>query len=189
MLLAYTDSIEQRKNSFKVVIEAVENEYKAKLYENQLKYENDKAELKIKQVKRTSFITAFFIILISILSFFMILRIKQNTKRRNILLDEIKLLKNQNFSSISENYNFELNKQKLDDKIERVLNETDWSILNILIEDPTAMNKQIAEKANLSIDGVGSSLRRMYEYFEIKETKYKKIALLHKVIKISELNK
>ena len=112
---------------------------------------------------------------------------KQNTKRRNILLDEIKLLKNQNFSSISENNNFELNKQKLDDKIERVLNETDWSILNILIEDPTAMNKQIAEKANLSIDGVGSSLRRMYEYFEIKETKYKKIALLHKVIKISEI--
>ena len=117
----------------------------------------------------------------------MILRIKQNTKRRNILLDEIKLLKNQNFSSISENNNFELNKQKLDDKIERVLNETDWSILNILIEDPTAMNKQIAEKANLSIDGVGSSLRRMYEYFEIHETKYKKIALLHKVIKISEI--
>ena len=187
LLLAYNDSIEQRKNSFKVVREAVENEYKAKLYENQLKYENDKAELKVKQVKRTSYITAFFIIIISILSFFMILRIKQNTKRRNILLDEIKLLKNQNFSSISENNNFELNKQKLDDKIERVLNETDWSILNILIEDPSAMNKQIAEKANLSIDGVGSSLRRMYEYFEIKETKYKKIALLHKVIKISEI--
>ena len=85
-------------------------------------------------------------------------------------------------------YNFELNKPKLDSNIDRVLNETDWSILNILIKDPTVMNKQISEKANLSIDGVGSSLRRMYEYFEIKETKYKKIALLHKVIKISQSN-
>ena len=45
------------------------------------------------------------------------------------------------------------------------------AILNILIKEPTVMNKHI-EKANLSIDGVGS--RRMYGYFEIKETKYKK---------------
>ena len=186
LLLVYTDSIEQRKNSFKVVREEVKNEYKTKLYENQLKYENDKAELKIKQVKTTSFITVFFVIIISILLFFMILRIKQNTQRRNMLLEEIKLLKKQKFSSISENNKFELNKQKLDNNIERVLNETDWAILNILIKEPTAMNKHIAEKANLSIDGVGSSLRRMYGYFEIKETKYKKIALLHKVIKISQ---
>ena len=80
LLLAYTDSIEQRKNSFKIVRESVENEYKTKLYENQLKYENDKADLKIKQIKKLSFITVFFVIIISILLFFMILRIKQNTK-------------------------------------------------------------------------------------------------------------
>jgi len=188
LLLAYTDSIEQRKNSFKVVREEVKNEYKAKLYENQLKYENDKAELKIKQVKRTSFMSVVFLIIISILLFFIILRIKNNTQRRNMLLREINLLKNQKFSSISESNKFELNKQKLDNNIERVLNETDWAILNILIKEPTAMNKHIAEKANLSIDGVGSSLRRMYEYFEVHETKYKKIALLHKAIKISQSN-
>ena len=188
LLLAYTDSIEQRKNSFKVVREEVKNEYKAKLYENQLKYENDKAELKIKQVKRTSFMSVVFSVIISILLFFIILRIKNNTQRRNMLLREINLLKNQKFSSISENNKFELNKQKLDNNIERVLNETDWAILNILIKEPTAMNKHIAEKANLSIDGVGSSLRRMYEYFEVHETKYKKIALLNKVIKISQSN-
>mgnify|MGYP006179348655 CR=1 FL=1 len=188
LLLAYTDSIEQRKNSFKVVREAVESEYKARLYENQLKHENEKAELKIKQVKRTSFIITLFVIIIAIFLIFMILRIKHNTQRRNMLLREIKLLKKQNFSSISVNNKFELNKQKLDNNIERVLNETDWAILNILIKEPTAMNKQIAEKANLSIDGVGSSLRRMYEYFEVHETKYKKIALLHKAIKISQSN-
>ena len=36
----------------------------------------------------------------------------------------------------------------------------------------------------MSIDGIGSSLRRMYEYFELKDTKYKKIALIIKVINI-----
>ena len=80
LLLAYTDSIEQRKNSFKVVREEVKNEYKAKLYENQLKYENDKAELKIKQVKITSFMSVVFLVIISILLFFIILRIKNNSK-------------------------------------------------------------------------------------------------------------
>ena len=85
MLLSYTDSIEQRKNSFKVVREDVKNEYKAKLYENQLKYENDKAELKIKQVKRTSFMSVVLVI-ISILLFFIILTIKNNTQRKNMLL-------------------------------------------------------------------------------------------------------
>ena len=46
-------------------------------------------------------------------------------------------------------------------------------------------NRSIAEKAHLSIDGIGSSLRRMYGYFEIKETKYKKMALLHAAMKVS----
>jgi hypothetical protein len=36
----------------------------------------------------------------------------------------------------------------------------------------------------MSIDGIGSSLRRMYEYFELKDTKYKKIALIIKAINI-----
>ena len=125
MLLSYTDSIEQRKNSFKVVREDVKNEWK--LYENQLKYENDKAELKIKQVKRTSFMSVVFLVIISILLFFIILTIKNNTQEEICELREINLLKNQKFSSISENNKFELNKQKLDNNIERVLNETDFT--------------------------------------------------------------
>ena len=46
-------------------------------------------------------------------------------------------------------------------------------------------NKGIANKVFLSIDGVGSSLRRMYVYFDIKESKYKKIALLLEAVKLS----
>jgi hypothetical protein len=48
------------------------------------------------------------------------------------------------------------------------------------------LNKEIAEKSNMSIDGIGSSLRRMYDYFEINETKYKKVSLIHKAVNISE---
>jgi len=37
----------------------------------------------------------------------------------------------------------------------------------------------------MSIDGIGSSLRRMYEYFDIPNSRYMKTALLLKAIKIS----
>jgi len=58
-------------------------------------------------------------------------------------------------------------------------------VLTILLEDPTISNKEIADKASMSIDGISSSLRRMYEYFEIKESKYKKISLLLEAVKSS----
>jgi hypothetical protein len=80
----------------------------------------------------------------------------------------------------------ELDRDRLEAQLERTLNETDWKVLNILLRDPTITNVQIAENACLSVDGIGSSLRRMYVYFSIQETKYKKIALLHKAMKLSK---
>ena len=102
-----------------------------------------------------------------------------------MLLDEIKLLKRTNITSISNSNEFELSKAKIDNYLIRGLNEKDWNILLVLLENPVSMNTEIAEKVFLSLDGVGSSLKRMYDYFEIEETKYKKIALLRKAIKIS----
>ena len=45
--------------------------------------------------------------------------------------------------------------------------------------------KELSEKVFLSSDGVGSSLRRMYAVFDVPESKYMKIGLLLKAIKIS----
>jgi len=77
---------------------------------------------------------------------------------------------------------FKFNKVIVEQSIGRKLNETDWKVLTILLEDPTYSNRDIAEKAYMSFDGIGSSLKRMYQYFEIKETKYRKIALIREVI-------
>ena len=79
----------------------------------------------------------------------------------------------------------ELDRDRLDRNLDRPLNDTDWNVLNILLEDPAITNRGIAEKAHLSVDGIGSSLRRMYQSFDIKETKYKKMALLHAAMKVS----
>jgi DNA-binding CsgD family transcriptional regulator len=69
--------------------------------------------------------------------------------------------------------------------LRKKINETDWNVLNILYEDPVISNKELADKAYLSVDGIGSSLRRMYEYFDIPNSKYMKIVLLLKAIKLS----
>jgi tetratricopeptide (TPR) repeat protein len=82
---------------------------------------------------------------------------------------------------------FELIKEKIEKTIDRKLNATDWNVLNILLKEPEVSNKDIAEKAFMSVDGIGSSLRRMYLYFDIKETKYKKIALIMEAIKASKI--
>jgi ATP/maltotriose-dependent transcriptional regulator MalT len=78
-------------------------------------------------------------------------------------------------------------RELIEQTINRRLNETDWKVLHILLEDATYSNREIAEKVSMSIDGIGSSLKRMYLYFDVKETKYRKIALLHTVMNISSV--
>ena len=65
-----TDSLEQIKNSFKVVREAVQNEYEAKLVQSQIEHEKEKLVLKVRQVKRSSFMIVFFIAVILIILWF-----------------------------------------------------------------------------------------------------------------------
>jgi len=58
-------------------------------------------------------------------------------------------------------------------------------VLNIILSNPMITNKKISEEIHMSLEGISSSLRRMYQYFDIEDTKYKKVSLIHKVIKIS----
>ena len=189
LFLAYRDSIQERKDGFKVIRESVKNEYEAKLFEKQLENEKKEANLRLYQFKKIALIITLSLIVLLSLIYFMQSNNKKNRERRDLLLDEIKLLnkllKRTNITSISNSNEFELSKAKIDNYLIRGLNETDWNILLVLLENPVSMNTEIAEKVFLSLDCVGSSLKRMYDYFEIEETKYKKIALLRKAIKIS----
>jgi len=111
---------------------------------------------------------------------------RRHNARRDALMSEIEELhRTGGHTLVLETPALELNRILLEEAVGRSLNETDWNVLNILLDDPAVTNRSIAEKAHLSIDGIGSSLRRMYGYFEIKETKYKKMALLHAAMKVS----
>lgn len=183
---AYQDTIQIKKNSYAVARETVKSDYELRLNESKLKSEKEKAMLIVSQLKRTFGIVAISVLLIASLLFYFLSNNKKNKKRRHLLLEEIKNLKlNTSKELFVDSNKFELSRKKLETKLDKNLNETDWKVLQILLDDPVSTNKEIAEKAFMSIDGIGSSLRRMYEYFDIKESKYKKISLLLEAIKIS----
>jgi tetratricopeptide (TPR) repeat protein len=182
----YNDSIQDKVESYAVARETVKNEYEKILFEAKLSSELEKNNLKITQVKKLAAIIFISILLILLIIYLTFLSHKKNNKKRDALLEEIKFLKENKVNAILDSNKFELSKQKIDSHLNRVLNETDWRVLLILLDNPMVLNKEIAEKSNMSIDGIGSSLRRMYDYFEINQTKYKKVALIHKAVNISE---
>ena len=184
--LLYADSVLIDKNKNAIVSEALQADYKAKLFNNQLEANKKEAQLKLKQLKLVYSLILIGGLIILILFFYFRFRIKKNQAKRDLLIDEIEKLKsNANKELMVVSSKFELGREKIEHSINRKLNETDWKVLTILLEDPSIANKEIADKANMSVDGIGSSLRRMYEYFEIKESKYKKISLLLEAIKSS----
>ena len=187
----FNDSIQKNVDSYAIARENVKNEYEKILFESQLANEREKNILKLNQIKKIVCVIFISIVLVLLLIYFIVLNNKKNITKRDALIEEIKFLKVNKVGTILDSYKFELSKQKIDNYLNRELNETDWNVLLILLDNPMVLNKEIAEKSNMSIDGIGSSLRRMYVYFGINETKYKKVALIHKAANISEekLNK
>ena len=103
----------------------------------------------------------------------------------------MQLLKTQNTSEVSDSIlidsEINLNKELINSQTENKLNETDWKILQLICSSPTTANKEIGEIVFLSVDGVKSSFKKMYDLLEITASgRNKKLALAIKVIKLSE---
>lgn len=181
----YKDSIQLERNKLTLIREVVKNEFDDLLLKNEQKLKKEKAQVS-KQQKISYGIVLGSIILITVLLFYFNKNNKKSRKKRDELLQEIKKLKSNDTTSLVVNSNdFILNREKIEVSINKKLNDTDWNVLNILQKEPDISNKILAEKAFMSVDGIGSSLRRMYLYFDIKESKYKKISLITEAIKAS----
>lgn len=182
----YKDSIQLEKNKISLIREVIKNEFDDILQANKIKSEKEKAELASKQQQKTYVVIIGSIILIALIVFYFNRNLKKDRKKRDELLGEIEKLKSNEVNNLVVKSNeFELVRDKIEQSIDRKLNDTDWNVLNILLKEPDISNKEIAEKAFMSVDGIGSSLRRMYLYFDIKESKYKKISLITEAIKAS----
>jgi tetratricopeptide (TPR) repeat protein len=182
----YADSVQIEENNIAIVREAVRSEFEFKLLQNQLENEQAQAQLKLKQLKERYGMILIGLVLIGLILFYTRTRIMSHQRQQAILLAEIEQLKKVSNAPVALHTNtFQLDRSSIEKAIDRKINETDWKVLNILLEDPVIANKEIAEQAFMSVDGIGSSLRRMYSAFDIKESKYKKISLIMKAIKLS----
>jgi tetratricopeptide (TPR) repeat protein len=182
----YRDSIQLDKNEISLIREVIEMEFENVLQEKELTMKREKAELEFAQLKKTSGIILGSIIFIMFVLLYFNRRIEANKKRRDELLQEIEKLKTIDTTSLVVNSNeYKLSREKIELFINRKLNDTDWNVLNILQNEPDISNKELSEKTFMSVDGIGSSLRRMYLYFDIRESKYKKISLIMEAIKAS----
>ena len=183
----YQDSLDMEIDRLAISRELIKQEYELELAKNQEINNLEKTAIRTKQ--RKNLITIIIIAVSLILVFFVYYNFKINKDKaiKTKLLDKIQQLKNKTHQEyVIHDSMSGLSKDAIESYLKKPLNDTDWKVLNVLMENPVSTNKEIAEKVFLSVDGIGSSLRRMYEYFDIQETKYKKIALLLAVIKISK---
>lgn len=151
--------------------------------------ELDTFALETKQEKeRYALVILFTSLLIFVIVFFRIRFIK-NLAEREKLLQEIRLLKvktSVNLASlISTDEQPQLDKKKIESTINTSLNQSDWDILNALYNNPAIGNKEIAETVFLSVEGVRSSLKKMYRFFNIEKSANQRVLLVIEAAKLS----
>ena len=183
----FRDSFQLERNKILIIKETIKSEYEQKLQQNKAINEKENAIVKLTYTYRIYFVISIIIVLVILFVYaFRTKNIKTRKELDALLLEINSLKRKEKLTLLVDSSNFELNKEKIQASINRKLNKTDWSVLNVLLQNPEASNKEISEKVFLSIDGIGSSLRRMYQFFDLKETKYKKVLLIKRAIEISK---
>ncbi|MDG1219430.1 MAG: tetratricopeptide repeat protein [Flavobacteriaceae bacterium] len=183
------DIIQLENNRIFIIKQTIKNDYQHQLEINNEIKNNEKDILKKTFTERIIGAVVLMLIIFTLLIISHRRKNLINMKSLENLLIEIDALKRkEKINLIIESKNYSLNKNKIESFINKKLNKTDWEVLNILLENPEITNKAISDLAFLSIDGIGSSLRRMYVYFDITETNYKKVVLIKKAIEISNSN-
>lgn len=184
----YNDSLLLEEDNLALTSQALQSKHDLELLNKELENEKNKAALQFSQLKRTFVIIFLSSLVVMFTVFYARSSIIQQRNEKNNLLKEIQELKSKGNVPVQlVAPKFHLIRSKIEDGIGKKINETDWNVLNILLEDPVISNKDIAAKAFLTVDGIGSCLRRMYVAFDLKESKYKKIALIMKAIKLSNV--
>lgn len=177
-------------------LEDLEAKYQNEL--NQSKLEKQTLELEkkaliiAKKEKETMLWIWTFIAILLLVTIIIRQKYVKSVQEREAHINEINQLKQRVMAKIiaekrtvSENSLVMLDKAKIEAAIDGNLNETDWKILNLCYQNPVITNKELADKVLRSLDGTGSSLRKMYRLFDIQGVKNKKVALVMLATQIS----
>lgn len=135
-----------------------------------------------------------FILVLSLIVLYYSRRLWKRNRERRTLMAQIEALKEEGTESAPQTSKPELekmdartlDKDKIETTIDAKLNNTDWKILNALLNNPVITNKEIAEMIFLSVPGVRSSLQKMYRLFNIDgNSGNRRIALVLAAVRMS----
>jgi tetratricopeptide (TPR) repeat protein len=185
------DSIFSEKNQAALYQNEAKYEYEKQKLKDELAYAQDLSALKLRDQKHFYLLLTSSLVLATLFFFVFRKRQIQSALERKSLLHEMELLKQRvathSISVDQVQEGMKLDKERIETHLGTAIGESSWNILNVIYENPTISNRQIAKQVFLSLEGVSSSLRRMYRNFEVKSgsSKNLKVALVTKVIQIS----
>ena len=186
---ALQDSMHSVQNQKAVLYYEYKIKREKELLEKEIVYEQ-----KLRKTQRRNQRSQFLIIGITTLlglaiGFYLRKKYRRILVKREKLLQKVERLNEklatQTVSSVGKRKELNLDKDKIETAIDNKIGESSWLILNLIFENPSISNREIAEKVSLSVEGVSSSLRRMYTAFGIKGKGNKKVTLLMEAVNIS----
>ncbi len=193
------DSLQSERNQKEIIHQEFKYEYAQKHYTDSIqnartieieKLKRIEQEFSTKIIQYVSYVI--FVLILLVIGIILRFRVIKNKAQKEFLLRENQILKS--FAVIqmtSSNGNILskhlLDKKKIDKALNGALNNSDWNILSLLCENPTINNREISERVSLSIEGVRSSLKKMYRVLNIQNTnENQRMALVIHALRISE---
>lgn len=185
------DSVFNQEMQTSIAKSEAQYEYEKKQLQNRIAFEQELTQTRLAGQRRFFSLLGVFVLLIAGGALYIYTRnVKNKAERAEALLKISRLRESvakQTLSASSVGEESLLSKEKIEAAIASKLGETAWKILQLLAEEPTISNHEIAKSLFLSEEGVSSSLRRMYAVFGIQpgSSKNHKIALLTKAVELS----
>jgi tetratricopeptide (TPR) repeat protein len=185
------DSIFNLENQIAIARSEAQYEFEKKQLKERITFEQELTQTRLSAQRRFFILLWVIAIIIGGGALYMYIRnVKYQAERADALLKISRLRESVAKQSLTISGVREkpmLDKEKIEAAIASKLGDTSWNILQLLAENPTISNREIAESLFLSEEGVSSSLRRMYSALDIQSgnSKNHKIALLTKAVELS----
>ncbi len=127
-----------------------------------------------------------YILLLAVILFLVLIRLRNIKREQHLLLQITNDLKSKIVEKPYSNLgDISLNKTSIEKKVNAMLNQSDWKVIDQIVANPSISNKELAEKISLSVEGTRSSLKKLYRNFEIPYSRNMKLALVIKLMQFS----
>lgn len=185
------DTINGEQNERALYLSEAKYQYEKKRVSDEIAFERELSRQKLHAQRTTYLLMTGLLACVGVFLFISYNRKLSRQREKTNLLNEIDVLRErvaaQSITTTGSREELTLNKEKIERRLSIKLGESSWRILTLLYENPTITNRAIAEQVHLSVEGVSSSLRRMYKSFDVRSesTNNLKIALVTKAVRLS----